>query len=56
MSLLVKRLRLAWRFKVWPWSIPWQAVKWIALDQRITPYDIQRTRELAEKYGWEKAP
>lgn len=53
MSRLIKRLRLAWRFKVWPWAIPASVVTWIALDQRLTERDIRRTRELAIKYGWE---
>lgn len=54
LRLFIKRLRLAWRFKVWPWSVPWQAVKYVALDQRLTVNDIARAHELAAQYGWEK--
>jgi hypothetical protein len=48
----VRRLIMAWQFKVWPWAIPWQTVKWVALDQRLSPSDEARALELAEKHGW----
>lgn len=52
-SMFVRRLRMAWWFRCWPWSIPENAVKYIALDQRLTPAEIKRGQELAAKYGWE---
>jgi len=50
-TVRLKRLRLAWRFKVWPWRVPREAVMFLSLKP-LTPSDIQRTRERAERWGW----
>jgi hypothetical protein len=50
---MLKRLRLAWRFKVWPWRVPWQAVAFVSLAP-LTAKDIDRTHELAKRYGWKR--
>lgn len=46
-----RRIRLAWRFKVCPWNVRWQAVRYLSLS-KVTEADIKRTRELAERFGW----
>jgi hypothetical protein len=51
-NMLARRFIMAWKFKMWPWEIPWNTVKYLALDQRLTDADIRRSRELADKYGW----
>lgn len=50
----IKRLRLAWAFKVWPWHVPAEAVKFLQWPVRITKTDRQRTEELAQRYNWER--
>lgn len=50
---MIRRLRLAWRFKVWPWNVPWPVVRYLSFDD-VTEYDIRRTRELADQFGWEQ--
>lgn len=50
-SRVRKRLWLAWKFRVWPWKIPSGA---LLLDfSPLTDAEIRRTKELANKYGWE---
>lgn len=49
---LVRRLRLAWAFKVWPWNIPPTVMKYLEWPIRLTERDIQRTKELAKRHGW----
>jgi hypothetical protein len=53
MRNFVRRLRIAWRFRVWPWRVPAGAVRHLSL-QPLTQKDIQRTHELAERFGWER--
>jgi hypothetical protein len=47
----MKRLRLAWRFRVLPWNVPANVVKYIGL-RGPSEADIARGEELAEKQGW----
>jgi len=47
----LRRLRLAWRFKVLPWRIPENVVKYIGRS-RPTAADIERGEELAREHGW----
>ncbi len=49
--LIRRRLRIAWRFRVWPWQVPMEAVKYLSLHP-LTERDIQRTRELAARFHW----
>lgn len=53
MKKFLKRLLLAWRHRVWPWDVPWEAVEYLALDQRPTENEIARARELAHHHGFE---
>jgi hypothetical protein len=51
----LKQIRIAWSFKVWPWQVPVEAVTYLAWPPPpLTAQEITRTRELAEKYGWER--
>ena len=49
--MILKRLRLALRFRVWPWRIPWQAVYYLSLE-RPTEADIRWTKRLVKEHGW----
>jgi hypothetical protein len=49
MHLFVRRLRMAWKFKIWPWQLHPLTVKWVSLNQTLTPRQIARTRELAKE-------
>lgn len=51
MQIIIKRLRLAWRFREWPWRVPWEAVKYLSLE-KPTRADLERSKLLAEKHGW----
>lgn len=55
-KLFMKRLRLAWALRVWPWRIPANVLKWVAVPRPFTEGEIRRGQELAAKYGWEKSP
>ena len=48
---LLKRLRMAWWFRVWPWAIPWQAVRYLSMGHP-TPADVEKTKRLARHRGW----
>ncbi len=47
----VKRIRLGWRFKCWPWNVPANVVKYISL-KGPTEADLKRGEELAREHGW----
>jgi hypothetical protein len=47
---VMKKLRLAWRFCVWPWRVPREALM-LSLKP-LTLKDIQQTRDLAARFGW----
>lgn len=51
----IKRLRLAWAFKVWPWRIPANVVLWLAVPRHLTEAEIACGHKLAKRYGWERA-
>lgn len=48
----LRRLIMAWRFKVWPWSLHRNTVKWVALDQRLTRREVEHGQECARRLGW----
>ena len=50
--MLIQRLRWAWRLRMFPWDIPHNVVRYVSLA-KLTKHDIKRTRELAERFGWE---
>ncbi len=50
-SLLVRQVRLAWRFRVWPWRVPKEAARYLSLTS-LTEDDIRRTHVLAGPHGW----
>lgn len=50
MRMFVKRMRMAWRFRVWPWEIP--ACALLVSLKPPTDEDIKWGKELAERYGW----
>lgn len=51
-NMLIRRLLMAWQMKVWPWTLHWKTVKYVALDQRLTDKEIAHGLELAKKHGW----
>ena len=51
---LIKRFRLAWAFRVWPWRGPANAATYLQWPPTITERDIQRTREINKIHGWDK--
>jgi hypothetical protein len=51
-SRLWRRLRLAWRYRVWPWDVPANVVTYIGLEGP-TEADVRRGEELAKEMGWE---
>lgn len=52
MRMLIRRLRFAWRFRMFPWDIPGNVVRYVSLE-KLTDADVRRTKELAERFGWE---
>jgi len=50
---LVRRLRFAKAFRMWPWAVPDEVVRYLMLPSeiRITPRDIAKAKELAERFG-----
>ena len=50
---MIKRMRIAWRFMVWPWRIPVEAVRHLSLEP-LTQADIDRTVELSSAMGWRR--
>lgn len=47
----MKRLRLAMRYRMWPWQLPTNVVRFVSL-QGPTKRDVERGEELARRYGW----
>lgn len=52
---MIKRLRIAWRFRIWPWRIPANVVRYVSLA-KLTQGDIKRTDVLAARFVWERSP
>lgn len=45
---MMKRLRLAWRFRVWPWRIPKHAVEYLSMEP-LTMDDVLATYRVLQK-------
>lgn len=45
-----RRLRFALKLRMWPWQVPANVVKYVALDQRFTAAELTRINEIVAKY------
>jgi hypothetical protein len=52
MRMLIRRLRFAWKLRMFPWDIPSNVIRFVSFE-KATVADIKRTKELAERFGWE---